>query len=100
MALKTGSTAIEFLKGGRGLAYDVVAYAGREKVVLIPPVLVVDEGTALTPGQETAVLVPVPGLRPNADVKWVRATLRISAETADRRPSTLHVTEGDAGERT
>jgi hypothetical protein len=101
MELKTGSSAVALVKGGRGLAYDIPAYFARDQVVLIPEVAAVAAGTSLTPGQETEVSVPVPGLRPNSDVKRIQATLRVFSDAPSaRQPGTLHVKEGNGPERT
>ncbi|WP_127553991.1 hypothetical protein [Actinoplanes sp. OR16] len=101
MAVKTGSPAMALVKGGRGLAYDVAAYESRDQVMIIPAVTITLAGTALTPGQETEVLVPLPGLRPNADVKAIRATLWVlPGQAATQEPSTVRVREGAGAERT
>jgi hypothetical protein len=101
MVLKTGSTAIAHVKGSRGLAYDTTAYFARDQVVFISEIAVSALGQSLTPGQETEVLVPVSGLRANADVKRIRATVRVFEDAPPTpQPGTLHVTEGDGPERT
>jgi hypothetical protein len=101
MALKIGSKTMERVKGGRGLAYDTMAYLAREEVTLIPTIVVETIGQLVTPGQETEILVSLARLRANADVKRMKATLRVYQDAGPApAPNTLHVQEGEAPERT
>ena len=64
--------------GGRGLAFDSIAYAARpgliDRVILTEFVLV---GTPVVPGQDTVLTLAVPGLARNAEVKSLTCELHV-----------------------
>ena len=84
--------------GGRGFAYDSIAYASRPGLINVIASYYASY-TPLEPGQETAVLLEVASLPPNANVRRFTATLDVAdagASAADATPTGVTITGGDA----
>jgi len=97
MRLILANTKIN-LKGARGLALQANAYALRvEKLPWIPPFNPYDY-ISLRPGEETEIIVPVPDLPLNANIKRFRAILHVEEDPAGNENSLERTTQIKEGE--
>ena len=84
-------------KAPRGLAYNSVAYAARDNLLLLADVVALAGGTPVKAGEETAVTVNVPGLSRNSNVRAITAVFTIS-EPADQQTSAAQTTSVSVAE--
>jgi hypothetical protein len=86
MQIRLPGTLQAGLSGGRGLAYDSVAYAARPGTfrVIDASAIVALLGVPVKAGQETVVPVAVDRLPPNANVERITATLTVVDGSAEK----------------
>jgi hypothetical protein len=90
MPLKQGGIGDLLIADARGLAVKE-GIVGFLRPDLIAEVLEITNERELVPGEEVEIAVPVPGLKPNANVRAVTATLFVRSSTAAVTPDTTEV---------
>ncbi len=87
MKLKLPVLLNEGIKAARGLAFQAEVYALRPEIIAIGALIgLARDYVSLKPGEETEVLVPLPSLPANADIKAIRAELLVADDTSPVEP--------------